>query len=209
MFGPDGESIGKVRDVVAGLRAAGQPPRILGLVMEMGRGGGIFVPMLRVVRVEPNAGHPRHRLGQNTRQFHQRPNEVLVLGQLLDAKVTLAATGASAVLVDGGDGADPHPRLADQQGSRSGEAPGGSGGRRGPVQVVGSGTRSPGSPPRSSPTGRRAWRRLALLDTMRAWTWPARCTNSPRSAASRWPRRSTTNGSPTSWRNCPRTTRRT
>lgn len=99
VFGPDGESIGRVRDVVAGLRIGSQPPRVLGLVMEMAPRRRIFVPMLRVTRIEPNA--VTLATGSvNMRHFHQRPNEVLVLGQLLDAKVTVAASGAAAVLVD-------------------------------------------------------------------------------------------------------------
>ncbi|GAB3284674.1 CBS domain-containing protein [Parasphingorhabdus pacifica] len=99
MFGPDGESIGKVRDVVTGLRVGRQPPRVLGLVMEMSPRRRVFVPMLRVTRIEPNA--VMLATGSvNMRRFHQRPNEKLVLGQLLDVRVTITASGAQAVLVD-------------------------------------------------------------------------------------------------------------
>lgn len=99
VFGPDGESIGKVRDVVAGLRVGRLPPRVLGFVMEMSPRRRVFVPMLRVTRIEPSAVVLATG-SVNMRQFHQRPNETLVLGQLLDAKVTIASTGAPAVLVD-------------------------------------------------------------------------------------------------------------
>lgn len=99
VFGPDGESIGKVRDVVAGLRIGGRPPRGLGLVMEMAPRRRVFVPMLRVTRIEPNA--VTLATGQvNTRHFHQRPNEVLVTGQLLDAKVTIQPSDVPGTLVD-------------------------------------------------------------------------------------------------------------
>jgi Mg/Co/Ni transporter MgtE len=99
VFGPDGESIGKVRDIVAGLRTGSRPPRVLGLVVEMVTRRRIFVPMLRVTSIEPNA--VTLATGSvNMRHFHQRPNELLVLGQLLDAKVTVTDSGASAVLVD-------------------------------------------------------------------------------------------------------------
>ncbi|MFR9729882.1 magnesium transporter MgtE N-terminal domain-containing protein [Saccharopolyspora sp. MS10] len=133
VFGPDGESIGKVRDVVVGLRTAGQAPRVLGLVMEMAARRRIFVPMLRVVRIEPNA--VTLATGSvNTRHFHQRPNEVLVLGQLLDAKVTIAASGASAVLVDA---ALEQTRTRDWRLSRLAvRERTGRLGRRGPVQVL-------------------------------------------------------------------------
>lgn len=99
VFGPDGESIGRVRDVVAGLRIGRQPPRALGLVMEMSPRRRVFVPMLRVARIEPNAV-TLATTSINTRHFHQRPNELRVIGQLLDAKVTIASSGASATLVD-------------------------------------------------------------------------------------------------------------
>ena len=55
VFGPDGESIGKVRDVVAGLRLDQQPPRVLGLVVELATRRRVFVPMLRITSIEPNA----------------------------------------------------------------------------------------------------------------------------------------------------------
>ena len=34
VFGPDGEPVGKARDVVISLRIDRQPPRVLGLVLE-------------------------------------------------------------------------------------------------------------------------------------------------------------------------------
>jgi Mg/Co/Ni transporter MgtE len=107
VFGPDGESIGRVRDIVAGLRPDRQPPRALGIVIEVMSRRRIFVPMLRVTSIEPNA--VTLATGRvNLRRFSQRPNEVLVVGQLLDARVTLAGPAAgldvgeqiTAVVVD-------------------------------------------------------------------------------------------------------------
>jgi Mg/Co/Ni transporter MgtE len=98
VFGPDGESIGKARDIVIGLRIDRQPPRVLGMVLELATRRRIFVPMLRVNAIEPNA--VTLATGSvNLRQFHQRANEVLVVGQLLDARVRLES-GNPAVLVD-------------------------------------------------------------------------------------------------------------
>jgi Mg/Co/Ni transporter MgtE len=98
VFGPDGESIGKARDIVIGLRVDRQPPRVLGMVLELATRRRIFVPMLRVTSIEPNA--VTLATGSvNLRQFHQRTNEVLVVGQLLDARVRLDS-GSQAVLVD-------------------------------------------------------------------------------------------------------------
>ena len=99
VFGPDGESIGKVGDLVAGLRADGAPPRVLGLVVELATRRRIFVPMLRVASIEPNAITLATGL-VNMRHFTQRPHEVLVIGQLLDARVTVQESERSAVVVD-------------------------------------------------------------------------------------------------------------
>ena len=53
VFGPDGERIGKVRDVVAAVRVDDYPPRVLGLVVDVATRRRIFVPMLRVTGVDP------------------------------------------------------------------------------------------------------------------------------------------------------------
>lgn len=99
VFGPDGESIGKVRDLVVGLRLDLQPPRVLGVVLELATRRRVFVPMLRVTSIEPNA--VTLATGSvNMRQFHQRPNEVLVLGQLTDAHAHLRETGTRVTVVD-------------------------------------------------------------------------------------------------------------
>ena len=99
VFGPDGESIGKVRDVVVMLRIGRQPPRVLGIVVELVTRRRIFVPMLRVNSIEPNA--VTLATGSvSLRRFLQRTNEVLVVGQLLDARVTLVTSGAAATVID-------------------------------------------------------------------------------------------------------------
>jgi Mg/Co/Ni transporter MgtE len=99
VFGPDGERIGKVRDVVATLRVDANPPRVLGLVVELATRRRIFVPMLRVTGVDPGA-ITLATGSVSLRRFHQRLNEVLVVGQLLDAPVNIADTGEEVVVVD-------------------------------------------------------------------------------------------------------------
>jgi Mg/Co/Ni transporter MgtE len=99
VFGPDGESIGKVRDLVVALRADRSRPRVLGLVVELVTRRRIFVPMLRVTSIEPSAVTLATGM-VNLRRFHQRPNEVLVIGQLLDARVTIESSGTDAVVLD-------------------------------------------------------------------------------------------------------------
>jgi flagellar motility protein MotE (MotC chaperone)/CBS domain-containing protein len=99
VFGPDGESIGKIRDVVAVLRTDRTPPRVLGVVVELATRRRIFVPMLRVTSIDANA--VTLATGSvNLRRFTQRPNEVLVVGQLLDARAVVVATNRPAVIVD-------------------------------------------------------------------------------------------------------------
>ncbi|TCO58610.1 Mg/Co/Ni transporter MgtE [Actinocrispum wychmicini] len=99
VFGPDGESIGKLRDVVAGLRADRLPPRVLGVVVELATRRRIFVPMLRVTSIEPGAV-TLSTGSVNLRHFHQRPNEIRVISELLDAQVVIEATETRAVVED-------------------------------------------------------------------------------------------------------------
>jgi flagellar motility protein MotE (MotC chaperone) len=99
VFGPDGERIGKVRDVVATLRVDDSPPRVLGLVVELATRRRIFVPMLRVTGVDPGA--ITLATGSiSMRRFTPRRGETLVVGQLLDAPVRVAESGEEVVVVD-------------------------------------------------------------------------------------------------------------
>ncbi len=99
VFGPDGERIGKVRDLVVGLRVDPGAPRVLGVVVEMVTRRRIFVPMLRVTSIDA-AAVTLATGSVNLRPFVQRPNETLVIGQLVDAPVRIVETGAEAVVVD-------------------------------------------------------------------------------------------------------------
>ncbi|GAA1481834.1 CBS domain-containing protein [Gordonia sinesedis] len=86
VLGPDGESIGRVRDVVVSVRLPGQQPRVLGLAVELATRRRIFVPMLRVTSIEPQAV----TLNTGTvslRRLHLRPGEALAIGQILDTRV--------------------------------------------------------------------------------------------------------------------------
>ncbi len=103
VFGPDGERIGKVRDLVASMRVDTNPPRVLGVVVVLATRRRIFVPMLRVTSIDPGA--VTLATGSvSLRGFAQRPNETLLVGQLLDAPVRLGADGdgegEEAVVVD-------------------------------------------------------------------------------------------------------------
>ncbi|MFW0797480.1 CBS domain-containing protein [Gordonia sp. CPCC 205515] len=86
VLGPDGESIGRVRDVVIAVRMPGQQPRALGLAVELTTRRRIFVPMLRVTTIEPQAV----TLNTGTvslRRLQMRPGEALAIGQILDTRV--------------------------------------------------------------------------------------------------------------------------
>jgi Mg/Co/Ni transporter MgtE len=133
VFGPDGEAIGKVRDVVASLRTDRQPPRVLGIVVELVTRRRIFVPMLRVAGIEPHAV-VLSTGSVNMRHFHQRPNEVVVVGQLLDARVGIEGGTVSAMVMDA---AMEPTRTRDWEISRVAvRERTGRLGRRGPVQVL-------------------------------------------------------------------------
>jgi len=99
VFDPNGDQLGRVRDAVATLRVGRQPPRILGLVVEVQHRRRIFVPMGRVTRIEPEAVVLTTG-SVNIKRFEQRPNELLVLAEVLDRTVVRIEDGARLVVVD-------------------------------------------------------------------------------------------------------------
>lgn len=165
VFGPDGEQFGRVRDLVTALRIGTRPPRVLGLVVELVIRQRIFVPMLRVTSIEPGAV----ALATGTvslRRFSLRPNETLVIGEILDTRVHVAATGAVAVVVDAGiEQARTRDwvitKLAVRE--RIGRL-----GRRGPVQVLGWDEVAGLTLAEVSSRGQGAEQLLALFEGMRA-----------------------------------------
>ncbi len=86
VLGPDGESIGRARDVVISISIVRQQPRALGLVVELLTRRRIFVPVTRVTAIEPNAV-TLTTANVSLRRFAQRPGEVLVLGQVIETRV--------------------------------------------------------------------------------------------------------------------------
>ncbi|SBS77665.1 MgtE intracellular region [uncultured Mycobacterium sp.] len=105
VLGPDGESLGRVRDVVISMSIVRQQPRVLGLVVELLTRRRIFVPILRVTAIEPNS--VTLTTGNvSLRRFTQRPGEVLVLAQILDSRVRVddpelpQMAGVDVIVVD-------------------------------------------------------------------------------------------------------------
>ncbi|MFB4270113.1 magnesium transporter MgtE N-terminal domain-containing protein [Nonomuraea sp. GTA35] len=84
VFDPAGDQIGRVRDVVVGLRI-GRRPRVHGFVVEVQPRRRVFLPITRVRRIEAGSVVFTGRL--NMRRFEQRASETLVIGQMLDLTV--------------------------------------------------------------------------------------------------------------------------
>jgi flagellar motility protein MotE (MotC chaperone)/sporulation protein YlmC with PRC-barrel domain len=84
VFDPAGDQIGRVRDVVVGLRL-GRRPNVHGLVVEVQPRRRVFLPITRVRRIEAGAVVFTGRI--NMRRFEQRAAETLVVGQMLDLVV--------------------------------------------------------------------------------------------------------------------------
>jgi Mg/Co/Ni transporter MgtE len=99
VFDPTGDPLGKVRDAVTMLRVDRQPPRVLGLVVELLHRHRIFVPMGRVTRIEPDQVVLSSGT-VNMKRFERRTNELLVLSELLDRTVTIRETGQRVSIVD-------------------------------------------------------------------------------------------------------------
>jgi len=100
VFDPNGDPVGKVRDALATLRANNQPPRILGLIVEVPLRRRVFVPITRVNSIESGAVVITGLL--NMRRFESRTGEILVLGEMLDRSISLVETGEKVVVEDMG-----------------------------------------------------------------------------------------------------------
>jgi len=101
IFDPQGDQVGKVRDLVVAIRSETNQPRVLGLVAEVFGRRRIFVAMTRVTHVDSGQVYTTGLL--NMRRFEQRPTETLVIGQLLDRTVTIesgAETGVTGTVYD-------------------------------------------------------------------------------------------------------------
>lgn len=84
VFVPDGDRIGKARDIVVKYRAA-HAPGVAGLVVEISGKRNVFVPIADVSSI----GHGQIITGgePDTRPFQQRGGEVRVIADLLDRTV--------------------------------------------------------------------------------------------------------------------------
>jgi Mg/Co/Ni transporter MgtE len=98
VFDPQGDQVGKVRDLVVALRTDVQQPRVLGLVVEVFGRRRIFVPMTRVTHIDSSQIITTGLV--NMRRFEQRPTETLVFGQIFDRRVRVPETGVVGTVYD-------------------------------------------------------------------------------------------------------------
>ena len=98
VFDPQGDQVGKVRDVVVVLRSDVRQPRVVGLVVEVFGRRQIFAPMTRVTNID--AGQVIITGLLNMRRFEKRSTETLVVGQMLDRKVKVRSSGIEGVVYD-------------------------------------------------------------------------------------------------------------
>jgi Mg/Co/Ni transporter MgtE len=98
IFDPQGDQVGKVRDLVVVIRSETSQPRVLGLVVEVFGRRRIFVPMTRVINIDNAQVYTTGLL--NMRRFEQRPTETLVIAQLLDKTVSIPSTGVTGTVYD-------------------------------------------------------------------------------------------------------------
>ncbi|MBM0239249.1 magnesium transporter [Micromonospora sp. ATA32] len=99
VFDPNGDQVGRVRDAVARIRPGQRPPEVVGLVAEMPMRRRIFLSINRITSIEADAVV----LGSGTlnlRRFEKRPNELLVLQELLDRRVHVEPGGQPGTVVD-------------------------------------------------------------------------------------------------------------
>jgi flagellar motility protein MotE (MotC chaperone)/CBS domain-containing protein len=98
VFDPNGDPVGKVRDAVATLRTNNQPPRIVGLVVEVPLRRRVFVPITRVTSIESGAVVITGIV--NMRRFESRVGEHLVLGDLLNKSIVILEGNEDVIVED-------------------------------------------------------------------------------------------------------------
>jgi Mg/Co/Ni transporter MgtE len=98
IFDPQGDQVGKVRDLVVSVRSEGAQPRVLGMVAEVFGRRRIFVPMTRVTNIDSGQVYTTGLL--NMRRFEQRSTETLVIGEMLDRTVTITSSGVTGTVYD-------------------------------------------------------------------------------------------------------------
>ena len=94
----DGDSIGKLHDVVIQIRGQGRPPRVKGLVAELFARRRAYLPMERVYSID--AVQIVVSGVVNTRRFHRREGETLVLEDLVGRRAVRRGTSNPTTIFD-------------------------------------------------------------------------------------------------------------
>ena len=97
VFDPAGDKVGRVRDVLVVYRLK-EPPRIVGLVVEVPGKRRVFLSIGRVTSI--GSGQIITTGIINMRRFEQRGGEVRVIAELLGRKVTLTDASGTAIIED-------------------------------------------------------------------------------------------------------------
>lgn len=97
VFDPAGDRLGKVRDVVVIYRKA-DPPRVVGLVVEIPGRRNVFLSIGRVTSIATGQVITTGLI--NVRRFEQRGGEVRVMTELIGRNVHLTDGSGSAVIED-------------------------------------------------------------------------------------------------------------
>jgi CBS domain-containing protein/sporulation protein YlmC with PRC-barrel domain len=98
VYDPQGDQVGKVRDVVVSLRGTTPRRRVLGLVLEVFGRRRVFLPIGRVTSIDTGQVFTTGLV--NMRRFEQRPGETRVIGELLDRTVSIPGTDATGTVYD-------------------------------------------------------------------------------------------------------------
>ena len=97
VFDPNGDRVGKVRDVLVVYRNT-DPPRVVGLIVEIPGKRRVFVSIGRVTSI--GSGQIITTGLINLRRFEQRGGEVRVISELLGRKVVLRDRSGEATIED-------------------------------------------------------------------------------------------------------------
>src|ERR1700759_3307596 len=100
VFDPNGDGVGRVRDAVVRLRTTNRPPQVVGLVAEMALRRRIFLPIGRVISMDSESVVLSTGT-LNLRRFEKRPNELLVVEDLLDRRVNVLPDDGSGEGIPG------------------------------------------------------------------------------------------------------------
>lgn len=98
VFDPNGEQLGKVRDFVLLQQYGAIPPRVVGLVVEVGARRRIFLPITRVTKID--VGQIVTTGVLDLRRFKLRPGEILAVAELFDRNVTVRSSGERVKILD-------------------------------------------------------------------------------------------------------------